>query len=231
MSGFSAPAPSSATPTWPRLDRDQVPGPKGFRVNLRYIDWIWHVRGSMPLAPGQSEDQAFENLAPLFHQRNTTHERAGDTLTFRKKDQAAQDKMSVFDGGVLRVEQAATGPVLRYNLVSRALLFCFLAPLLFIAFAQLTIALDSLNKTPTEAAEKAKKPDVVVPLNPIDKMLGAPEPEKPGKDGEKPGRRGKKPSSTPAYVFAGIFATLYLIGRILEARLIRSLFRRSLTGS
>ena len=212
-------------------------------MNLRYVDWIWHVRGSLPLAPDQTVDQAFDNLAPLFRERNTSHERAGDTLTFRKKDQAAQDKMSVFDSGVLRIEPAgeagsesagqsvASGLVLRYELLSRTLLFCFLAPLLFIGFAQLTIALDALNKTPTEAADKAKKPDVVVPLHPIDKMLGAPEPEKPGKDGEKPGRRGKKPSSTPAYVFAALFATLYVVGRILEARLIKSLFRKSLIGA
>lgn len=203
-------------------------------MNLRYIDWIWHVRGAVPLAPGQSADDAFDRLDPLFRQTGTSHERAGDTLTFRKRNQAAQDRMSVFDDGVLRVEPASTGLVLRYDLVSRALLFCFLAPLLFLGFARLAVMIEKPEPAPVEAAAKdAKaKADKIIPMNPIDKMLGAPEPEKPGKKGdEKPGRRGKKPSPTPGYVFAGIFAALYLVGRILESRLIASLLRKSLSGT
>ena len=78
---------------------------------MRWLNWIWHIRGSVELAPGQSSDEAFERLAPLFRQTGTSHERTGDTLTFRKKDQAAQDKMSIFDGGVLWVERQAAGPV------------------------------------------------------------------------------------------------------------------------
>jgi len=42
---------------------------------------------------------AFDRLDPLFRQTGTSHERTDDTLVFRKKDQAAQDKMSIFDGG------------------------------------------------------------------------------------------------------------------------------------
>ena len=91
-------------------------------MNLRFIDWIWHVRGSLELAPGQSSQEALERLDPLFHETGTSHERADDTLTFRKKDQPAQDKMSVFDSGVLRIEKRAAGSVLRYHLVSRTLL-------------------------------------------------------------------------------------------------------------
>lgn len=208
-------------------------------MNLRFIDWIWHVRGSLALAPGQSSDDAFDRLDPLFRQSGTTHERADDTLVFRKKDQAAQDKMSIFDGGVLRIEKGAAGSVLRYQLTSRALLFCFLAPLLFLGVAQLTIAMIKLQKPSAEAAgtsgkaaDAPKKPAAAVPLNPIDKFLGAPEPEKPKKNGEDgAGRRNKKPSPTPAYVFAAIFATLYVIGRLLEARLVRNLFKKSLLGS
>jgi hypothetical protein len=211
-------------------------------VNLRFIDWIWHVRGSLALAPGQSSDNAFNRLDSLFRQSGTSHERTNDTLIFRKKDQAAQDKMSVFDGGVLQIERGAAGSVLRYHLTSRALLFCFLAPLLFLGIAQLTIAMGKLEKTSTEAAGKsgkasaaskkpaAKKADV--PLNPIDKALGAPAPDKPGKDGaDKAGGRDKKPSPTPAYVFAAIFAFLYVVGRILEDRLAKSVFKKSLLGS
>jgi hypothetical protein len=211
-------------------------------MNSRLIDWIWNIRGSLALAPGQSSDDAFDRLDPLFHERGTNHERTNDTLVFSKKDQGAQDKMSIFDHGVLRIEQGVAGSVLRYRLTSRALLFCFLAPLLFVGLAQLTIALGKFEKPSTETAGKsgkasdaqkkaaAKKPEM--PMSPIDKALGSPAPEKPGKDGaDKAGGRNKKPSPTPAYVFAGIFATLYVVGRILEEKLIRSLFRKRLLGS
>jgi hypothetical protein len=207
-------------------------------VNSRFIDWIWHIRGSVPLAPGQSEDQAFDRLASLFHQRGTTHERAGNTLTFRKKDQAAQDKMSVFDDGTLRIEHDATGPVLRYHLTSRALLYCFLAPLLFLAFGQLNIAVGKHEAALEAAGKSAKdtrkpeKKEADLPLNPIDKALGAPAPEKPKKDDAgKSDKKGKKFSPTTAYVFACIFAVLYIVGRILEASLIKALFRKSLLGA
>jgi len=199
-------------------------------VNLRFIDWIWHVRGSLTLAPGQSGDEAFDRLDPLFHQFGTSHERSDDTLLFRKKDQAAQDSMSIFDRGVLQIEKGVAGSVLRYHLTSRALLFCFLMPLLFLGIAQFTIVLSSFQKTHTEAVKKpAPKKQNVVPLNPIDKALGAPAPEKPKKgDAEKANGRDKKPSPTPAYVFAAIFATLYGVGRILEDRLVKKLFRKRL---
>jgi len=205
-------------------------------VNLRFIDWIWHVRGSVELAPGQSNDAAFDRLDPLFRQHGTTHHRAGDTLTFKKKDQAAQDRMSVYDGGVLRIEKGAAGAVLRYDLISRALLFCFLAPVLFLAIAQFTKVIVKFDKPPHEAAKKHTPPAA---MNPIDKMLGAPAPDKPktGKDGkpaaddeEGGGKKGKKMSPTPAYVFAGIFAVLYVVGRILEDRLILRLFKKALGG-
>ena len=122
-------------------------------MNLRFIDWIWHVRGSLPLAPGQSAPDAFDRLDPLFRQTGTSHQRSGDVLTFTKKDQAAQDKMSVFDGGALRVVKDSAGAVLRYDLISRALLFCFLAPLLFLAIGQFTVVIAKFDKPPQEAAK------------------------------------------------------------------------------
>ncbi len=210
-------------------------------MNTRFIDWIWHVRGSLTLAPDQSCEDAFDRLDPLFRQTGTSHERTNGTLTFRKKDQAAQDKMSIFDGGVLQIERGMAGFVLSYDLTSRALLFCFLAPLLFLGIAQLTIAMNAIEK-PSVAAmgksgkasgakQKAAPEKAAVPMNPIDKALGAPAPEKPGKNGaDKPEGRDKKPSPTPAYVFAAIFATLYVVGRILEDRLVKSLFKKRLLG-
>ena len=197
------------------------------RVNLRFIDWIWHVRGSLALAPGQSSNEAFDRLDPLFRQTGTTHQRTGDTLTFAKKDQAAQDKMSVFDGGVLRIVKGPAGSVLRYDLISRALLFCFLAPLLFLSIAQFTIVIAQFDKPPHEAPKK----HTAVQLNPIDKALGAPAPDNGKKDDEDGGgKKGKKLSPKPSYVFAGIFAALYVVGRILEDRLMKSLFKKALAG-
>jgi len=206
----------------------------GGHVGSRLIDWIWHVRGSLPLGSGLSSDEAFDRLAPLFKVGGTDHLRSGDTLTFTKKDQAAQDKMSVYDGGTLTVDRSAAGPVLRYHLTSRALLFCFLAPLFFLAIAQMTVALGKLEKPSSEETDKSAKKDdkkeADVPMNAIDKFLGAPEPEKKDekKDKEKAKDKDKGPSPTPAYVFACIFAVLYVVGRILEPWLIRSAFRKHL---
>ncbi|EQB05326.1 hypothetical protein L288_13010 [Sphingobium quisquiliarum P25] len=204
-------------------------GKGGNGVNRRFIDWIWNIRGSLPLIPGQSSDDAFGRLDPLFQEPGTSHERTADTLTFRKKNQAAQDKMSVFDAGVLQIQKSAPGCVLHYRLKSRALLFCFLAPLLFLGFAQAAVTIGELEKASAPAAEE-KKPEknMELPQHPIDKFLGAPTPEKPKKD--KDAEDKDKPSPTAAYVFAGLFAILYVAGRILEDRLVKSLFRKRLLG-
>ncbi|WP_375394240.1 hypothetical protein [uncultured Sphingomonas sp.] len=193
----------------------------------------------MALPAQQSTETALDRLAPLMDGAGTTHERTKDTLKFRTKDPAAQDKLSVFDSGVVQIERGTTGPVLRYHLISRTLLFCFLAPLLFLSFAGLTIAIGKLQKPPTEAAIKSKKAAEAkrakeranMPMHPIDKALGAPAPDKPKKDAKgKKGDDDKKPTPIPAYVFAGIFATLYVAGRILEDRMVRRLFQKRLLG-
>lgn len=208
---------------------------RGHRINLRLLDWIWNIRGSVPLAAGQTSDEAFARLDPLFQQPGTTCERSGDTLVFAKKDQAAQDKMSIFDAGALQIEPGEGGAVLRYRMASRALLFCFLAPLLFLAFGQLIVVVGVLAGPDTEAAQKEKEKkekdkEVVRELHPIDKFLGAPAPEKPKDDkkDKKDKKQDDKHSPTAAYVFAAIFAVLYAVGRVLEDRLIRSLFKKRL---
>jgi len=200
---------------------------------LSSIDWIWHIRGHIPLAPAQSGEEALDQITPLLRQSGTSHDRQRSTLSFRKVDPEAQDKLAVFDSGILQVEQAASGPVLRYHLISRALLYCFLAPLLFLGFAQLTIALGGPDKAPAKAVSAPHKPKAAAALmNPIDKFLGAPAPEKPdGGEIDEEGPKDKKPSPTAAYVFAGIFAVLYAVGRILEDRLVKSLFQKSLRGA
>lgn len=215
----------------------------GTRVNLSFFDQIWHVTGSLTLAPGQSSDDAFDRLAPLFDQPGTSHERNDDTLTFRKRDQAAQDKMAIYDSGTLRIEHGPAGAVLRWRLKSRALLFCFLAPLLFLAFAQFSVVVNQYDKpTPAEIAAEEKKAEerekrnAERQLHPIDQFLGAPAPEKPKKDekSEKDEKAEKEEaedrhSPTPAYVFAGLFAALYVAGRVIEDRRIRRRFRKSLS--
>jgi len=193
-------------------------------VILRFFDWIWHVRGSLPLAPDQSSDDAFNRLDPLFRQTGTRHQRTNNMLSFSKKDPAAQDKMSVFDGGALRIDKGMAGPVLHYHLTSRALLFCFLAPLLFLGIAQFTIVITKFEKPPQKTAQMP----AYTPMNPIDKALGAPAPEPKTADELDAERRGKKPSPTAAYVFAGIFTVLYVVGRILEDRLVKALFKKRL---
>ena len=206
-----------------------VPGPTARGVmNRRFFESIWHIRGSVPLPPDQSREEAFTRLAPLFRETGTSHECADDTLRFTKKDPAAQDKMAVFDHGELQIRDDGAGRALHYHMVSRMLLFCFLAPLLFVAFGQATILIGKYEAAKEQAApKKPEKPPVVRTLNPIDKMLGAPAPEAPKKD-KKP--EGKKASATSAYVFAGIFAFLYLVGRILEQRAIRRTLGRRLAG-
>ena len=234
------------------LARSPLPGAAanslgtGDPVNARFFDWIWHIRGSVPLAPGQSNDDAFDRLDSLFRERDTSHDRTRDTLSFRKSNQQPQDRMAIFDSGVLQIASGAAGPVLRYDLTGRALLFCFLAPLLFLAFAGLSIGLGAIDKpTAAEVAEQKKndeekeKRNAARPQNPIDKFLGAPAPEKPKSEAEKKKDEAKKKaagededesehSPTAAYVFAGIFAALFVGGRILEAWLIRRLFRKRL---
>ncbi|WP_202946731.1 hypothetical protein [Gluconobacter thailandicus] len=73
----------------------------------------------------------------------------------------------------------------------------------------------------------AEKKDAVPPMNSIDKFLGAPAPDKKddAKDEEK---KAKKLSPTPAYVFCGLFAFLYVVGRILEQILIKREFTRAI---
>jgi hypothetical protein len=204
---------------------------QGVRSIMRFIDWIWHVKGSLPLAPEQSGAEALDRLEPLFQQVGTSHERTDAILTFRKKDPAAQDKMAVFESGVLHIERDAAGLMLRYRLASRTLLLCFLAPLAFLAFAQVTVLINKWEEPTTKAAaKKDEKKPVLLPQNPIDEFLGAPAPEKPKKD-DKSKADEKKLKPTASYVFAGLFAALYLVGRILEAKLVKALFRKRLQGA
>ena len=191
----------------------------------RWYEAIWHVEGEVPLGAARSADDAFDRLAPLFRHTGTTVRQQGATLTFSKTDPAAQDPLAVFDRGVIEATTASGEPVLRYRLVSRALLFCFLAPLLFLAFAQATVLVAPWAKPSSGEAEKKQ---IQLPQNRIDKALGAPAPEPKKKDAG--GDDDKQPKPTAAYIFAGIFALLYVAGRILESRLVRRQFVKHLAS-
>lgn len=202
------------------------------RVNLSFVDWIWRIKGRMPIDRADTPDQAFAKLEDLFIEKNTQYAVDGDTLTFTKKNALPQDKMSIFDSGTLQV----TGGALRYDMMSRALLACFLAPLFFYALGYAGVAMDNWRNPPEVAkakAEAAKKRSLVkpedVPMHAVDKLLGAPSPEK-KKDGEELGKRNRKPSMTTAYTYMGIFFALWIIGRILEHKLIHNRFRKKLMG-
>jgi len=202
-------------------------------VNLTPIDWIWRIRGKLPIAPAQSPAEAFAKLDGLFQEAGTSYRIDHDTLRFTKRDQLPQDKMSVFDGGTLRIADGT----LRYDMMSRALLACFLAPLLFFAIGKVGVALDGWRNPPElaaakEAAEKKRSRIKAedVPMSPVDEFLGAPKPEKEKKDGEKMGKKNRKPSMTTAYVFMGIFFALWVLGRILENVMIHSRLRKLLAG-
>lgn len=190
------------------------------------------MKGSLPIQSSETAATTFGRLEGLFEEKNTAYRIDGDTLIFSKKDALPQDKMSVFDGGTLRVSSGA----LHYSMTSRALLACFLAPLFFYALGYIGASVDQWRNPPEVAkakAEAAKKRSLVkaqdVPMNPVDKFLGAPVPEK-KKDGEEIGKRNRKPSMTTAYTYMGIFFALWVAGRILEHRLIHLRFRKRLAG-
>lgn len=201
---------------------------------LRHIAFLWQVQGAVAVPAGQSDDEAFARLGPLLDTRGTSHRRIDNTLFYRKTDPLAQDRMAVFETGALVIDRSGDrsgdGAVLRYHLASRALLFCLFLPFLFLGFAGLTVWTQKPKPPEAKSAKKdeAKKPPMQ--LHWIDKALGAPEPKKPDSD-EDGGKRRKKPSPTAAYVFAGLFAVLYLVGRMLEPWLVRRLFERRLTGN
>lgn len=198
-------------------------------MNLKFVDWIWRVRGTLPIEPGLSPRVVFDRIDVIFQEQNTTYRVHGDTLTFTKRKQLPQDKLSIYDSGTLKVSNGQ----LRYNMMSKALLACFLAPLFFYAAGQIGIAVDQWRNPPELAKakqERIKKRSLVkpedVPMHPIDKFLGAHGPEKKKADGDSIGKRDRKPSMKTAYTFMSIFFALWISGRILEEWLLRNRLRK-----
>lgn len=95
---------------------------------MRLIDWIWTVRGSVPLPEGLDATAALARLEPLWQFAGTTRALDGATLTFAKRNPGSQDPMAIYDRGTLGVTSAGLG----YCLSSRALAACFCAPAFFL---------------------------------------------------------------------------------------------------
>ena len=203
-------------------------------IKLPLIDNIWRVRGAVPIDPALSAEEAFARIDPLLRTTGTTVSQGAGALTYSKHNPAAQDKLATFTRGRLWVERAGAGAVLRFDLFSHALLACFLAPLLFLGFAQAAIALNAWEASSAEASEKSakkedEKPKPVKQLNPVDVFLGAPAPEDPSKKKDDKKDEGRH-SPEEAYFMAGLFAVIYLVGRWLEPWLLRRRLRAALAS-
>lgn len=199
-------------------------------MKLPLVDHIWRVRGEVPIDPALTAEEAFARLDPLLRTPGTSLTVAGSTLTYAKHNPAAQDKLATFTRGNLQVERSGADAVLRFDLFSHALLLCFLAPLLFLGFAQMAVAINDWEKAEAKVSENAKdddKPKPVRALNPVDQFLGAPAPEDPNtkKDAEEDEGRH---SPDKGYFMAGLFALIYLVGRWLEPLLVRRRLRAAL---
>lgn len=202
------------------------------KVRLPFIERIWRVKSSIAFDGPMAPEDAFEKLDPLFQAEGTEFEVNENTLTFRKHNPAAQDKLATFTSGKLSVVRTGNGSQLAYDLSSPALLMVFLAPFLFLTFGQIADVLSDMHQpaaeSTREAADKPEEDDKVYELHWLDEALGAPKPEKPSEEEKAEKAKEPKHSSTPAYVLAGIFAAVFIAGRILEPWLIMRTFRKAL---
>lgn len=205
-------------------------------MQVPFIDWIWRAKGSVPLEQPMTPASVFDKLDHLLQTHGTEYKIEGDVLRFKKDNPAAQDKLATFTRGTLRVTKRQGQPVLAYDVTSPALLFCFLAPLLFLAFGQATVAIGKYENSKPEIVSDAEpeakaEDDEPKKLHPLDEFLGVPAPvvlTDEEKEAKKQEDKAKKFSPTTAYVLASIFAALYLVGRFLEPWLLRSRLRKTL---
>jgi hypothetical protein len=203
------------------------------RLRVPHLEKIWRTEGSLSIDDPLTPEEAFARLDPLFQTDGTHYAIEGDMLGYHKTNPRAQDKLATFTSGTLRVEQVAGTTRLTFQAASTALLLCFLAPLLFLSFAQVAEEINAYERAKAEAstkkdkkdeAEEKKKPQ----LHWIDQMLGAPEPKDPNADKDKKKEPKEKIRTTPAYVLAGLFFAIYLVGRFLEPWLFKRTLRQAL---
>lgn len=205
------------------------------RLRLPYVEKIWRIEDSLTLEEALTPAEAFARLDPLFQTEGTRYAIEGDTLGYVKTNPRAQDKLATFTSGTLRVDPGEKTTRLTYQAASTALLLCFLAPLLFLFFAQVMEAANDYERAKAEASDgkqgkKDEAKDQPVPkLHPIDVMLGAPAPEDPKAKKDKKKEPKAKFKTTPAYVLSGLFFVIFLVGRVLEPWLLKRTFRRALS--
>ena len=207
------------------------------KLRVPILDRIWRVKSAFTLDKPLVADDVFEKLSPLFQTQGTEVSLEGNTLTYSKKNPAAQDRLATFTSGTLQVNQTDGSTRLSYELGSTALFLCFLAPLFFLAFGQFATLINAIEKPAIEAEkaqeerkrqEEAQKP---IELHWIDTMLGVPEPEQPGEDGgDEKEREELEGNHSPemGYALAGIFCAIYGVGRMLEPYLVKRTFRAAL---
>lgn len=199
-----------------------------------YIDRIWRVRGTLALDEPLEPDEAFGRLAHWFDREEVELDDGGTSLTFRKTNPGAQHKLATFSSGSLHIAHRDGKTEVDYDVRSPALILTFLAPLLFLALGQAIVGIGMLNEA--ISAEQSDEKDEEVEKEPgelhlVDQMLGAPAPEQPDKnDKEKKDEEDEDHSPVKAYGLAGVFALIYLVGRMLEPRLFRSALRKALSS-
>ncbi|MEL6434930.1 MAG: hypothetical protein AAFQ28_14135 [Pseudomonadota bacterium] len=217
------------------------------QARVPYIDRIWRAASSIELDTQVCVREAYERLAPLFDTQGTEVVIDGNAMTYAKTNPVAQDKLATFTSGTLVITEDEAKTRLSYDVGSTALFLCFLAPLAFLALGQFAVFLNEierpayLSEKAEREAEKDAEKDEAIELHWVDQMLGAPAPKQPGEEDETSRRedaRGGEDredegegyhSPKTAYAFAGIFAAIYLVGRVLEPYLLKKTFRNALS--
>ena len=213
-------------------------------MNLPFIDWAWRTRGAIEIAPPLTTEETFARLQPLVDKESTECDLRDNTLTYVKGNPAAQDRLATFSQGTFTIEQQGGLTKLLYDVKSNALALVLLAPLFFVGFAQIAVAINhwedrkaELVKAESEAkGEKAKEDEEEkepAPHHWIDEALGAPAPEtleqKKARMAEEGEQKKEKLPTTPSYALAGLFLALYVLGRFLEPYLFRRTLKRALS--
>ncbi|WP_137681562.1 hypothetical protein [Aurantiacibacter suaedae] len=208
-------------------------------MNLPFIDWAWRSRGEIAIEPPLTTEETFARLRPLVDKETTECDYGDNTLTYIKGNPAAQDRLATFSQGTLTVEQQGGLTKLLYDVKSNALALVLLAPLFFVGFAQIAVAINQWEDRKAEVAkaegaseEEADEEEEPAPHHWIDEALGAPAPEtleqKKQRMEEEGEQKKEKLPTTPSYVLAGLFLALYVLGRFLEPYLFRRTLKRAL---
>jgi len=105
------------------------------------LDFIWHLRGSVPVDGMGPDETTLDRLERLLErQRKDVSKRGANYLAFENpfwSDMFGPNwlAMGIYDAGRLWIEQGPGGRTLRYDLRSlHGMLFCLFAALVFFLF-------------------------------------------------------------------------------------------------